>query len=109
MTPARKLMPPPPASHTRAVERRPLPTVEEHAAVVAIELTPLRARAARLLPRVAVGVRALRDEADTLRDLGDRNDRLDTAERRAADRLDVSARELDAAADELRWLASLGP
>ncbi len=109
MTTARRLAPPPPASRTRAVERCPLPTVEEHAAVVALELTPLRARTARLLPRVDAGARALRDEADTRRGVGDRNDRLDTAERRAADRLDVSARELDAAADELRWLASLGP
>lgn len=92
MTAARKLAPPPPASQTR----------------FRATLAELRARAVRVLDRAAVEVRATRDEADARRELvRGRNDALDTMERRAADALDARARELDAAADELRWLASL--
>ncbi len=91
MISARKL-PPPPVSRVR-------PSLPE-----------LRARAVRLLDRVPAEVRALRDQADEHRAkpaavrFG-----YDAAavEQRVAQQLDAEARALDAAAEELAWLASL--
>ncbi len=94
-SPARKLTPPPPISHTRAVERLSMPE--------------LRARAVRLLDRVPAEVRALRDRADEHRGkpaaVGFGADAA-TVEQRLAEALDAEARGLEHAAEELAWYAA---